>query len=126
MMNNKWLRVISMTALSVCFVLSTQKVLAAKHLEHAAAQSQEQSQKASEDQLRNKKDEQNSVNINTADAATLTDLKGIGPKKAQNIIAYRNEHGAFKSVDDLAQVKGIGEKSLARLVKNNPGRIVVN
>lgn len=54
-----------------------------------------------------------SVNINTADAATLAGtLKGVGLKKAEAIVAYRDEHGPFKSVDDLVNVKGIGEKSL--------------
>lgn len=62
------------------------------------------------------------VNINTADAATLADvLKGVGPAKAEAIIAYRKEHGGFKSVEQLAEVKGIGEK----LVKANHDRILV-
>jgi len=57
-----------------------------------------------------------SVNINTADAATLADaLQGVGLKKAEAIVAYRNEHGPFKSVDDMVNVKGIGEKSLEKL-----------
>jgi competence protein ComEA len=62
------------------------------------------------------------VNINTADAATLADvLKGVGLAKAEAIIAYRKEHGGFKSVEQLADVKGIGDK----LVKANQDRIVV-
>jgi competence protein ComEA len=65
------------------------------------------------------------VNINTADAATLKTLKGIGDKKAQAIIDYRNKNGAFKSVDDLTKVKGISAKVLAKLQQNNPGRIIV-
>ena len=49
------------------------------------------------------------VNINTADAQTLsTVLKGVGPSKAKAIIAYRENYGNFKSVDELAEVKGIG------------------
>lgn len=59
--------------------------------------------------------EQGVVNINTADAQTLaTQLKGIGLKKAEAIIAYRETFGAFKSVDELAAVKGIGEKTVDR------------
>lgn len=51
------------------------------------------------------------VDINTADAATLIKiLKGVGPDKAAAIIAYRKEHGLFKNADQLAQVKGIGKK----------------
>jgi competence protein ComEA len=62
------------------------------------------------------------VNINTADANTLAEvLKGVGLAKAEAIIAYRKEHGGFKSADQLADVKGIGEK----LVKANQDRIVV-
>lgn len=55
-----------------------------------------------------------SVDINTADAKTIAKAtKGIGFKKAQAIVAYRDKHGKFKSVDDLAKVKGIGKKTVA-------------
>ena len=55
------------------------------------------------------------VNINTADAKTLAqNIKGVGPKKAQAIIIYRRENGPFKSVNELAKVKGIGEKLIAK------------
>jgi competence protein ComEA len=54
------------------------------------------------------------VDINTADAATLADtLTGVGAAKAQAIVDYREQHGPFKSVDELAMVDGIGEKTLA-------------
>ena len=63
-----------------------------------------------------------SVNINTADAATLSDvLKGVGQAKAEAIVAYRKEHGPFKSPEQLSEVKGIGEK----LVLANHDKIVV-
>ena len=62
------------------------------------------------------------VNINTADAKTLDTLKRIGLKKAQAIVAYREEHGRFKSVEDLTKVKGISEKTL----EMNKGLIVVS
>lgn len=55
------------------------------------------------------------VNLNTASAAELSDLKGIGQVKAQGIVAYREKNGPFKSVDDLRQVSGIGEKLLENL-----------
>ena len=55
------------------------------------------------------------VNINTADAATIANaLDGIGLAKAKAIVAFRDEHGPFKSVDDLTQVKGIGQATLQR------------
>ncbi|HCO43596.1 MAG TPA: competence protein ComEA [Gammaproteobacteria bacterium] len=50
------------------------------------------------------------VDINCADAGTLTALNGIGEAKAQAIVAYRAEHGPFAGADDLANVKGIGAK----------------
>jgi competence protein ComEA len=56
------------------------------------------------------------VDINTADASTLAkELNGVGPARAQAIVAYRNEHGPFKSVDDLALVKNMPRK----LIENN-------
>lgn len=55
------------------------------------------------------------VNINTADAKTLAaNIKGVGPKKAQAIVIYRRDKGPFKSIYDLAKVKGIGNKLIAR------------
>ena len=55
------------------------------------------------------------VNINTADASGLQQISGIGPSKAQKIIAYREQNGKFKSVEDLTNVSGIGEKTLASI-----------
>jgi competence protein ComEA len=52
------------------------------------------------------------VNLNTADAATLDTLPGVGPATAANILAWREEHGRFESVDDLLDVGGIGEAKL--------------
>jgi competence protein ComEA len=48
------------------------------------------------------------VNINTATKEELTSIKGIGEKRAQDIIDYRTKNGNFKSVDDLEKVSGIG------------------
>ena len=55
------------------------------------------------------------INVNTADLAALESLSGIGPKKAQAIIDYRTENGNFSSIEDLTNVKGIGEKLLAKI-----------
>ncbi|MGB1255646.1 MAG: ComEA family DNA-binding protein [Thiolinea sp.] len=50
------------------------------------------------------------VNINTATAAALQEnLKGVGEKKAQAIVAYRKEYGEFKTLDEIMEVKGIGK-----------------
>ena len=63
------------------------------------------------------------VNVNRADAAMLADsLDGIGLAKAQAIVAWRTQHGAFKRAEDLAEVKGIG----ARTVERNRGFIRLN
>lgn len=53
------------------------------------------------------------ININQADAQKLDKvLKGIGPSKAEAIVQYRKEHGAFKQPEDILNVKGIGPKTL--------------
>lgn len=55
---------------------------------------------------------QQAVNINTADVETLAQLKGIGAKKAEAIIAWREANGNFQSVEQLLEIKGIGEATL--------------
>ncbi|WP_193049062.1 ComEA family DNA-binding protein [Pseudoalteromonas undina] len=55
------------------------------------------------------------VNINTADLKQLIKLPGVGKKKAQAIIDYREANGDFTSLEDLAKVKGVGKKMLAKL-----------
>lgn len=55
------------------------------------------------------------ININTATSRELQKLSGIGEVKAQAIIDYRSEHGGFASVDELINVKGIGEKTLEKI-----------
>ena len=50
------------------------------------------------------------ININTADEDQLMLLQGIGPSLAQRIIAYRQEHGSFKSISDIVKIEGIGAK----------------
>jgi competence protein ComEA len=53
------------------------------------------------------------VDINSADAETIsTELQGIGMSKAEAIVEYRKVHGPFRSVDDLALVKGIGPRTI--------------
>lgn len=55
------------------------------------------------------------INLNTATVVELQKLDGIGVKKAEQIIAYREEHGEFKSIEEIKQVSGIGEKRFEAL-----------
>lgn len=55
------------------------------------------------------------VDINTATIEDFMRLPGIGPKTARAIMAYRKEHGKFQALEDLLQVRGIGEKTFERL-----------
>ena len=53
------------------------------------------------------------IHLNSATVADLQKLNGVGQKKAEQIVAYREQNGPFKSVEDLTKVSGIGEKTLA-------------
>ncbi len=55
------------------------------------------------------------INLNTATEAELQTISGIGAKKAQEIIRFRDEQGPFKTVEELKNVPGIGEKTVERL-----------
>ena len=55
------------------------------------------------------------INLNTATVADLTTISGIGEKRANDILAYRDSQGGFTSVDDLNNVSGIGDKTLENI-----------
>lgn len=55
------------------------------------------------------------INLNSATAEQLDTLDGVGPTTAQKILEYRTQHGGFSSIDDLAQISGIGPKKLEAL-----------
>jgi competence protein ComEA len=55
------------------------------------------------------------INLNFADASQLTQLPGIGAKKAEAIIAYREEHGPFRSIDEIKNISGIGEQTFEQI-----------
>ncbi len=55
------------------------------------------------------------VNINTADAQSLAEaINGVGLKRAEAIVLHREQNGPFKSVNELVQVRGVGEKSVEK------------
>ena len=71
--------------------------------------------------------EQAPIDLNTASVTQLNELSGIGGSKAQAIVDYREKNGPFETVDDLLNVKGIGDKLLAKLrpqltVSNSAGK----
>jgi competence protein ComEA len=55
------------------------------------------------------------VNLNTAASSELASLPGIGPKTAERILEYRQKNGPFKKIEDLMNVRGVGEKSFLKL-----------
>jgi competence protein ComEA len=55
------------------------------------------------------------VNINTATVAQLQELPGVGARTAERIVEYRQKNGGFKKIEELMNVKGIGEKSFLKL-----------
>ena len=59
--------------------------------------------------------EDNKIDINKANADLLTSLPGVGPKKAADIVRYRDLNGDFGSVEELVNVKGIGKKMVAKI-----------
>lgn len=61
---------------------------------------------------------QGKIDINLADANELTRLDGIGEKLAEEIVTYRKENGAFRQIEDIMEVSGIGEKTFDKIKEN--------
>ena len=96
------------------------KVLSADTLPETPEISTEQHQSpAGKNKKRKKKKgddlKPHSIDVNRADSETLKRLPRIGPKTAKAIIDYRTEHGPFKSIEELDNVKGIGPKTIEKL-----------
>lgn len=65
--------------------------------------------------------EQQLIHLNNSTVAELVTLKGIGESKAQAIVSYRKQVGSFKSINELMNVKGIGEK----IILDNKSRLII-
>lgn len=63
------------------------------------------------------------IDLNTATVDELMSLKGIGKKRAEAILADREQKGRFKSVEDLSRVKGMSQKLVSRMMSQNQGRV---
>lgn len=77
--------------------------------EYIIAENGNNSSKEEEKGFNNLKGESKKVNINTATQSELDSLPGIGPSTAQKIINYRKENGKFKKIEELQEIKGIGD-----------------
>ena len=66
-------------------------------------------------QSNSKQSNQQKININQADQSALEQIPGIGPKKAQEIMQYRDTHKGFKSIEEIKEIKGIGDKTFEQL-----------
>ena len=55
------------------------------------------------------------VNLNTSNATQIASLPGIGPKTAESIIQYRQKNGGFKKIEEIMNVRGVGEKSFLKI-----------
>lgn len=82
--------------------------------QNAAGQNTDNSKKAAT----NNQPVSGKININTASEAELDSLSGIGPTYANRIIDYRNSNGGFKSIDEIKNVKGIGDKTFDKFKDN--------
>ncbi|WP_369343531.1 ComEA family DNA-binding protein [Bifidobacterium aquikefiricola] len=81
----------------------------------AEADAADTDESTSSSQAQQQSDTDQRINLNTADAAQLMTIKGIGPVTAERILEYRKKVGTFRSVDELLEVSGIGAKTLEKL-----------
>ena len=91
---------------------------AAENSSHAIQDSKDETENSTvKEQVKELVSEKKSgkININTANSEELQSLKGIGPSTASSIIAYREEYGGFSSIEEIMNVKRIGEKTFAKI-----------
>lgn len=87
-------------------------------LNSTLAEIKSQKASASEDSTSTKNTATEKININTATAEQLDTLEGIGPAYAQKIIEYRTTNGSFKTIEEIKNVKGIGDKTFEKISSN--------
>ena len=95
------------TAINLAQKISDEMVIYVPHLDEEINNTSTDAWSPSQDEKK--------VSLNQATTGELETLPGIGPSKAAAIIKYREEVGAFKSIDELTNVSGIGEKTLEKL-----------
>ena len=91
---------------------------AAENSSHAIQDSEDETENGTvKEQVKELVSEKKSgkINITTANSEELQSLKGIGPSTASSIIAYREEYGGFSSIEEIMNVKRIGEKTFAKI-----------
>ncbi|WP_394185203.1 ComEA family DNA-binding protein [Pseudoalteromonas tetraodonis] len=110
----KLIKIISLAAALCLLPMGT--TFAQSDMQSEQMQSEQmQSEQMQSEQMQSEQMQSAMVNINTADLKQLIKLPGVGKKKAQAIIDYREANGDFASLEDLAKVKGVGKKMLAKL-----------
>lgn len=101
------------TALTLAFMLGATAI--ARHIAAGGAQYVGSATGGAESALYRVEHGTLQINVNAADAETLMLLDGVGEKLAARIVAYREEHGAFESVEELMNVEGLGAGRLSVL-----------
>ena len=99
-------------------VMEKKTEFAAENSSHAIQDSEDETENGTvKEQVKELVSENKSgkININTANSEELQSLKGIGPSTASSIIAYREEYGGFSSIEEIMNVKRIGEKTFAKI-----------
>ena len=99
-------------------VMEKETESAAENSSHAIQDSEDETENGTvKEQVKELVSEKKSgkININTANSEELQSLKGIGPSTASSIIAYREEYGGFSSIEEIMNVKRIGEKTFAKI-----------